>query len=142
MNMKTLENLEERYCRELDRIEDETKQKGVTIESLKTVQLLTDTIKNIKKICMLQDGCADDYSHGGRWEAQMNGMYGRDGSYGHMGSRYHDGRYNNGGYSNNGYSHGDAKSEMLHHLENMMDSTDSDKSREIIRRCMNDLRNS
>lgn len=84
---------------------------------------------------MLKEDRTDDgYSHSGRWEAQMHGMYDKDSSYRH---RDHMGRYSRGV----GYSHGDAKGEMINNLEHMMNMAGSEKEREAIRRCMNDMRN-
>lgn len=47
-------------------------------DTLDTVHKLTDTIKNIDKIMMLEDG---DYSRTGEWEADMRGSYGRTENY-------------------------------------------------------------
>lgn len=146
MNMKSLDSLKDMYCRELEQIEEAIRQKGINPELVKQTQILTDTIKNIDKIIMLEEGCSDDgYSRDGRWEARINGMYDRDGSYANRrGTHYvkghysHDGRYGRDG----GYSHGDTKSEMLEHLEDVMEMAGSDKEREVIRRCMNEMRNS
>lgn len=96
MSMRSLEQLREMLCRELDEIAEKGE---LSAGALDTTHKLTDTIKNIDKIEMLEDG---DYSEDGGWEARGN--YSRtDGyhpsSYGRMSrnserdSSYARGRY-------------------------------------------------
>ncbi len=112
---------------------------------LEVIHKLTDTIKNIDKICMLEE-------EGGYSEA-VDGMdYGRGSSYANRGKHYVRGHYSRdggrdgmGGYSsrrdNRGrYSRDDGRSEMMEHLEMALDSA-SDQDRETIKRFMRQLEN-
>ena len=68
MSKKSMEDLKDMLCRELDEIAMKGK---IGAGELQTIHMLTDTIKNIDKIGMLDDG----YSGDGEWRA--NGSYGR-----------------------------------------------------------------
>lgn len=149
MEMQTMEKLEEMLCRELDEI---AKKGKLTAGDLDTVHKLTDTIKNLDKIEMLED---DGYSQGmGDWEAR--GHYGGH-SYDDGGNSYNDGgnSYNSGGmsyagrrrdsrgrysrnggmYSRDGYSRGDGKETTTRELERMMGEM-SGQERETIRKAL------
>lgn len=104
---------------------------------------MADTIKNIDKICMLEDG--DGYSEA------VDGMdYGRGSSYANRGKHYVRGHYSRDGgmdgYSSRRrdsrgrYSREDGRSEMMEHLEMAMD-TATDQDRETIKRFMRQLEN-
>ena len=142
--MKSLHELKDMLCEELEKIAEKGELSAGTLE---TVHKLTDTIKNIDKIEMLED---DGYSEDGGWEAR--GSYGRGGSYERGGSRmggrsYDGGSYNNGGsYANRGkhyvrghYSRDDGRQYMMEQLEEMMHSAGNEKERSAIRRCMEQL---
>lgn len=115
---------------------------------LDAVHKLTDTIKNIDKICMLEN---DGHSFGdGDWEAR--GRYsGRGSGYRDDGSSYANRRgthYVRGHYSHesgnvpkNRYSRDDTKEYMMEQLENMMENADNTKVREALQRCMNTMEN-
>ena len=83
--MKSLYELEEMLCDELDEIVGKGE---LSAGSLDVVHKLTDTIKNIDKIEMLEDdGYSEDYEGGssyrrgrGRKRDSM-GRYSRDGGY-------------------------------------------------------------
>lgn len=112
---------------------------------LELAHKLTDTIKNIDKICMLEDG--EGYSEDG-------GEYGRGSSHANRGQHYVRGHYSRddgrggmgdyssrrGGRSRGGYSRDDGRSQMMEHLEMALDSA-SDQDREIIKRFMRQLEN-
>ena len=98
MGMKSLEQLRDMLCMELDEIADKGE---LSAGDLDTAHKLTDTIKNIDKIEMLESG---DYSEDGGWEARgnysradnypMNPVsYGRMSRSGERGSSYARGRY-------------------------------------------------
>ena len=85
MSMQTMDELREMLCRELEGI---GKNGQLSAGDLDTAHKLTDTIKNIDKIAMMEDSGysqADDYmprnsyGRGGEWEA--SGTYGRGHSY-------------------------------------------------------------
>ena len=116
---------------------------------LEAIHKLTDTIKNIDKICMLED--EGGYSQGGEWTADMRGNYGRGSSYANRGKHYVRGHYSRDGGMDDGhssrrrddrgrYSRDDGRSEMMEHLEMAMDSA-TEQDRETIKRFMRQLEN-
>ena len=120
--MYDLRNLREMLCKELDDIAD---KREMSAGDLDAIQKLTSSIKNTYKIEMLEDG---GYSRSGEWEADMRGTYGRDSSY--------RGRRRD---SMGRYSRTEAREHMRPTLEDMMRDTDDDKTREAIRRCMEQI---
>lgn len=124
MGMKALYDLRDMLCSELDEIA----HKGeMSAGDLETVHKLTDTIKNIDKISMLE---SDGYSRsdGGMWPSRGN--YGRGSSYARRGTHYVRGHY----------SRDDGRDAMLRRVQEMMDDAD-DSDREIISRCYDALKN-
>lgn len=126
--MKSLYDLKDKLCMELDEIAGKP---DLSAGDLETVHKLTDTIKNIDKIAMLEsDG---GYSRSGGWEAR--GTYGGypydDGgsSYARRGSHYVRGHY----------SRDDGKARMETELEGMMRTADGEQ-REILRRALEEIR--
>lgn len=145
MSMKALEDLREMLCDELDEI---AKKQEMNAGDLETVHKLTDTIKNIDKICILEE--EGGYSQAGDWEVQGRGNYDRGNSYANRGKHYVRGHYSrdggrmysrDGDYGRRGYSRDDAKDHMMRQLESMMADANNDKEREAIRRCMDQLGN-
>lgn len=136
MSMQKYEELKELLCRELDEI---TEKGELSAGSLETVHKLTDSIKNIDKIMMLEE---DGYSQGGDWEAR--GMYGHH-SYDEGGNSYRGRKRDSmGRYSRDDgrmYSRdGGEKENMIRKLREMMDGA-SGQEREIIRKCINKIEN-
>ena len=128
--MKALYDLKDKLCRELGEIAGKP---DLSAGDLETVHKLTDTIKNIDKIMMLEED--DGYSRGG-WEAR--GTFGRP-IYddGHSYAR-RDSHYVRGHYSRDGR---DSKKRMEEELEEMMRGADGEH-REIIRRTLEEIRQS
>lgn len=143
--MEKLHELKEKLWAELDELAD---KREMGAGDLEVVHKITDTIKNIDKICMLEDG---EYSEA------VDGMdYGRGSSYANRGKHYVRGHYSRDGgmgrnrNSDNGYSsrrdsrgrysRDDGRSEMMEHLEMAMD-TATDQDKETIRRFMRQLEN-
>lgn len=126
MDTRNMESLKDKLCKELDEI---AMKGSIGTGDLEAVHKLTDTIKNIDKIIMLEDG---GYSQAGNWEADMRGTYGHGSSY----ARTRDpmGRYS-GTYTRN-YSRGS----LLEHLEDMMGEASNDREREELKRCIDHLR--
>ena len=116
--------------------------------SLELINKITDTIKNIDKIEMLEEG----------------GEYSRDGGMSYEGGGYDDGvsyarrrggmHYVRGHYSrdggnsygrdggnsyNRGYSRHDGKQHMMQRMEEMMHEAENDRERDVLRRCMDQL---
>lgn len=133
--MEYMHELKDKLCDELEEI---ARKGELGAGDLEIIHKLTDTIKNIDKIEMLED---DGYSQAGDWEADMRGTYGRGSSYrgrkrDSMGRYSREGRGGRGGYSRN-----DAKEAMMEQMEMLMDQAGSEREREAIRRCMGQLEN-
>ena len=130
MGMKALDELREKFCDELDEI---ARKPEMSAGDLETVHKLTDTIKNIDKICIMDE--TGGYSQAGDWEARGNFGYAREG-YNEGGNSYRRdsmGRYSrDDGYSMRGrrYSRGG----MMEHIDMMMEEADTDEQREAIKR--------
>ncbi len=135
--MKYLYDLKDKLCGELEKV---AKKRDMSAGDLEMSHKLTDTIKNIEKILMLEEqGYSEDgYSRDGNWRANMEGEYSRNSSYArHRDSR---GRYSRDGedYSMRGYSRdGD---DLMKQLEEKMRHAKSDREMDAIRRCMEVLR--
>lgn len=133
--MEYMHELKEKLCDELEEI---ARKGELGAGDLEIIHKLTDTIKNLDKIEMLEDG---GYSQAGDWEADMRGTYGRGSSYrgrkrDSMGRYSREGRGGRGGYSRH-----DAKEAMMEQMEMLMDQAGSEREREAIRRCMGQLEN-
>lgn len=129
---KNLYDLREMLCEELDEYNRDAKN-GLNERTLDTVHKLTDTIKNIDKIMMLEDG---DYSRTGEWEADMRGSYGRTENYSRGNSYANRGRH----YVRGHYSRGDGRERMISDIENMMqDATGTE--RDAYKRALDILNN-
>lgn len=129
MSIHALYDIRDKLCEELDEI---AKKPDLGAGDLDILHKLTDTIKNIDKIDMLEDGGYsrdDGYSRGGDWRADMRGTYGRGSSYARRGQHYVRGHY----------SRTDARERVRSQMEDMMRDADDDRTREAIRRCMAEL---
>lgn len=137
--MEKLHELKEKLWAELGELAD---KREMGAGDLEVVHKITDTIKNIDKICMLEDG---EYSEA------VDGMdFGRGSSYANRGKHYVRGHYSRDGgmdgYSSRRrdsrgrYSRDDGRSEMMEHLEMALDSA-NDQDRETIKRFMRQLEN-
>ena len=124
MSKRVLYDLKDMLCAELDEI---GKKGEMSAGDLETVHKLTDTIKNIDQIVMLED---DGYSRDEDWSANMHGNYGRGSSYARRGSHYVRGHY----------SMDDGRDSLISRMEDIMRGADS-KDREVIQRCIDTMRN-
>ena len=122
--MKALYDLKDKLQDELDEI---ARKPDMSAGDLETVHKLTDTIKNIDKICALEE---EGYSQAGDWDVHG---YGRGNSY----ARRRDSR---GRYSRDGYSRDGGKERMMEHLDQAMDAATTEREREAIRRMLDELR--
>ena len=129
---KNLYDLREMLCEELDEYNRDAKN-GLNERTLDTVHKLTDTIKNIDKIMMLEDG---DYSRAGELEADMRGNYGRTENYNRGNSYANRGRH----YVRGHYSRGDGREQMISDIENMMQEA-TGTERDAYKRALDILRN-
>lgn len=133
--MEKLYDLKEKLLREVEEIGGKSK---LTPQDVEAAHVLTNTIKNIDKICMLEES---GHSQAGPYPYYEDGN-----SYGHRGqhlvrSHYsHDGgmRRGMGGYPDRGYSRGDERSEMMEHLEMALE-TANEKDREAISRMLRQM---
>ena len=134
--MEYLHELKEKLCDELEEI---AKKPDMSAGDLETVHKLTDTIKNIDKIDMLEED--DGYSRDGDWMAR--GTYDRGSSYARR-KRDSMGRYSRDGRMHDRvmYSRADAKDHMMGELEEAMNAASTDREREIIRRAMDQIEKS
>ena len=116
-----MHELKEKLCEELKEI---ARKGELGAGDLEIVHKLTDTIKNLDKIEMLEE----------HWEADMRGTYGRGSSY--RGRK----RDSMGRYSRDGrmYSRTDAKEHMMDQIEDMMSGA-NEREKEILRRAMEQL---
>ncbi len=128
---KNLYDLREMLCEELDEYNRDAKN-GLNERTLDTVHKLTDTIKNIDKIMMLEDG---DYSRTGEWEADMRGNYGRTENYNRGNSYANRGRH----YVRGHYSRGDGRERMISDVETMMQEA-TGTERDAYKRALDILR--
>lgn len=118
MSKKAMYDLRNMLCDELD----ELARKGeLGAGDLEIAHKLTDTIKNIDKIEMLED---DGYSRDGDWQADMRGTYGRGSSYARRGTHYVRGHY----------SRADSMEHLREQINDMMRETDDDRVKEALRR--------
>lgn len=135
MSMRAMQDLKKMLCEELDKIAEKGE---LSAGSLETAHKLTDTIKNIDKIEMLEDdgGYSERHRdsmgryarHGGDWEAR--GRYDDDGaSYGRRGEHYVRGHY----------SREEGKERMMRSFGELMEDA-SPEQRKIIERAMNELK--
>lgn len=132
--MEKLHELKEKLWSELEELAD---KREMGASDLEVVHKITDTIKNIDKICMLEE---DAYS-----EAVDGVDYGRGSSYANRGKHFVRGHYSRDGYpmrrdSRGRYSRDDGRSEMMEHLEMALDSA-SDQDRDTIKRFIRQLEN-
>ena len=151
MDMRAMHDLKDMLCKEIDKI---AKKGELSAGSLETVHKLTDTVKNIDKIMMLEEDGEDGYSERGRrrdsmgrysrdagmmgsWEAR--GGYGGGHSYDDGGSSYAMGGNYRGTRGGRGYSRDDGKDKMLHELGEMMEDAD-EHQRRILERAMQEIR--
>ena len=157
--MHYMHDLKDLLCAELEDYAEKGKKSGkMSMGDLDSIHKLTDTVKNILKIDILEDesGYSEDgaymgegriygtsyddgmrrgggysYARGrGRYAKRDNmGRYSRDG-----GMMYRDGRDMRGGYSRD-----DGKEYMMEQLEGMMEDAEKPAEKEALRRCMDAL---
>ena len=123
-----MHELKEKLCDELEEI---ARKPEMSAGDLEAAHKLTDTIKNIDKIEMLEED--DGYSRAGNWEADMRGTYARGSSY--RGRK----RDSMGRYSRDGRYSRHASPDMMDKLQTMMDNASTEHERDAIRRLMNEM---
>lgn len=124
--MKYLEELRDAVCKELERF---AKSGEITSTNLDKIHKLTDTMKNLDKIEMLEgDGYSEDWT--GRGELYGTSYRGRRGNV----KRDSMGRYSRDG----DYSKDEAKDHILSKLGEMMEGADPNE-REALKRAMREI---
>lgn len=155
--MEYIEKIKKMLCKELD--EYATKNK-LSMADVDIIHKLTDTVKNLDKIEMLEDdgGYSEarggmrgrSYMHGSSYDDDM--MYSERRGRGRYAKRDSMGRYSSEGGSYEGgssyddyseradrrYSRNDAKDHMMNKLGSMMENADPNE-REILKDCMRKL---
>ena len=143
MSMQAMEELRDTLCEELGKI---ARKGEMSAGDLEAAHKLTDTIKNIDKIAILEED--GGYSQAGDWELEGRGRYDRDNSYrgrrrDSRGRYSRDGGGGDGGYSRRGgYSRDGGKQRMMEQLEELMGSASSEQERQAIRRCIDQMERS
>lgn len=141
-----MEKLKEKLWKELDEISDKP---DLSAGDLEAAHKLTDTIKNIDKICMLEE--ESGYSKDGEWAADMRGTYGRGSSYANRGQHYVRGHYSRDDrrmdkdysgrrYSRGRYSRDGGTKEMMEHVRMAVETAPAEY-KEAARRFMRELEN-
>ena len=161
--MHYMHDLKDLLCAELEDYAENGKKSGkMSMGDLDSIHKLTDTVKNILKIDMLEDetGYSEDGAYMG--EGRIYGTSYDDGmrrgvgySYARGRGRYAKrdsmGRYSSRGMSydddmsyarggRRGYSRDDGKAYMMEQLEDMMDDAEKPAEKEALRRCMEALK--
>lgn len=164
-----MHEIKNKLMQELYEVEEKMKRAAggkISAGDLEYIHKLTDTIKNIDKIEMLEDG---DYSEASEWMADGRmygnsyddgmsyarggrgrgrnarrdsmGRYSREGGGSYRGgSSYDDGMsYARGGRG--GYSRDSAKEHMIGRIEDMMEETDDPKTKRALERCVQAIEN-
>ena len=133
--MEYMHKIKKMLCEEL---EEYGNKKSISVSDVEMIHKLTDTVKNIDKIEMLEgdDGYSETYPYymGGSSYARGRGRYAKRDSMGRYSSDTDD------DYSerrmDRRYSRDDAKEHMMSRLGSMMDDTADPKEREALKECM------
>lgn len=162
-----MHKIKEKLMDELYEVEDKMKKAAggkVSAGDLEYIHKLTDTIKNIDKIEMLEgdegyseesNWMADGRMYGTSYDDGMSYARGRNAKRDSMGRysrdmmHHDDMSYERGAsYARGGrggrrgsYSRADAKEQMIETLEDMMQNAESPKEREAIKRCIMQIEN-
>ena len=155
--MHYMHDLKDLLCAELEDYAEKGKKSGkMSMGDLETVHKLTDTVKNILKIDMLEE--ESGYSEDGHYMGEGriygtsydDGMH-REGGYsyargrGRYAKRDSMGRYSRDdgmsyrGGMRGGYSRDDGKEYMMEQLEEMMEQAQKPAEREALKKCMQAL---
>lgn len=145
MSMRAYEDIKEMLCDEIDEI---ARKGEISAGDLEALYKLTDTIKNIDKIVMLEED--GGYSQAGDWEAMGRGRFGDDfarNSYDDGGNSYRGqrrdsmGRYSRARDGRRGYSRDGGKDDMMEHVDMMMEVASTPEEREAVKRFKKQLEN-
>ena len=156
--MHYMHDLKDLLCAELEDYAEKGKKAGkMSMGDVEVIHKLTDTVKNILKIDMLEEetGYSEDghymgegriygtsyddgmHREGGYSYARGRGRYARRDS---MGRYSRDGGMSYRGGMRGGYSRDDGKHYMMEQLEEMMEEAEKPAEKEALRRCMDALK--
>lgn len=158
--MHYMHDLKDLLCAELEDYAENGKKSGkMSMGDLDSIHKLTDTVKNILKIDMLEgeSGYSEDGAYMGEgriYGTSYDGGMRRDVGYsyargrGRYAKRDSMGRYSrDDGYMRrdvrgmrDGYSRDDGKAYMMEQLEDMMEDAEKPSEKEALRRCMEALK--
>ena len=158
--MHYMEDLKDLLCAELEDYAEKGKKSGkMSMGDLDSIHKLTDTVKNILKIDMLEGetGYSEDGAYMGEGriygtsyddEMRRGGGYSYARGRGRYAKRDSMGRYSrddgymrrNGRGMRDGYSRDEGKAYMMEQLEDMMEDAEKPAEKEALRRCMEALK--
>ena len=153
--MHYMHDLKDLLCAELEDYAEKGKKSGkMSMGDLDSIHKLTDTVKNILKIDMLEyeSGYSEDGAYMGEGriygtsyddEMRRGGGYSYARGRGRYAKRDSMGRYSrDDGYMrrDGGYSRDEGKAYMMEQLEDMMDDAEKPAEKEALRRCMEALK--
>ena len=158
--MHYMHDLKDLLCAELEDYAEKGKKSGkMSMGDLDSIHKLTDTVKNILKIDMLEEesGYSEDGAYMGEGRiygtSYDDGMrrgvgYSYDRGRGRYAKRDSMGRYSrDDGYMRrdvrnmrDGYSRDEGKAYMMEQLEDMMEDAEKPAEKEALRRCMEALK--
>lgn len=156
--MHYMHDLKDLLCAELEDFAEKGKKAGkMSMGDVEVIHKLTDTVKNILKIDMLEEetGYSEDghymgegriygtsyddgmHREGGYSYARGRGRYARRDS---MGRYSRDGGMSYRGGMRGGYSREEGKEYMMESIEELMESATKPAEKEALRRCMDALK--
>ena len=157
--MHYMHDLKDLLCAELEDYAEKGKKSGkMSMGDLESIHKLTDTVKNILKIDMLEGETG--YSEDGHYVGEGR-IYGtsyddgmrREGGYSYARGRRYAKRDSMGRYSRDdgymrrdgrgmrdGYNRDEGKAYMMEQLEDMMEDAEKPAEKEALRRCMEALK--
>lgn len=158
--MHYMHDLKDLLCAELEDYAEKGKKSGkMSMGDLDSIHKLTDTVKNILKIDMLEGetGYSEDGAYMGEGriygtsyddEMRRGGGYSYARGRGRYAKRDSMGRYSrDDGYMRrdgrgmrDGYSRDEGKAYMMEQLEDMMEDAEKPSEKEALRRCMEALK--
>ena len=158
--MHYMEDLKDLLCAELEDYAEKGKKSGkMSMGDLDSIHKLTDTVKNILKIDMLESetGYSEDGAYMGEGriygtsyddDMRRGGGYSYARGRGRYAKRDSMGRYSrDDGYMRrdrrgmrDGYSRDEGKAYMMEQLEGMMEDAEKPAEKEALRRCMEALK--
>ena len=155
--MHYMHDLKDLLCAELEDYAEKGKKSGkMSMGDLESIHKLTDTVKNILKIDLMEseEGYYDDGHYMGEGRiygtSYDDGMH-REGGYSYARGRRYARRDSMGRYSRDdgmmyrggmrgGYSREEGKEYMMESLEELMESATKPTEKDALRRCMDALK--